>query len=200
MGGWLSTRDAGPRDPAKRTALAAPGPRLCFLLSPGPHPRLSGKRYAESPPDRAQAVTKRGCDFKRPNGRTPSSVFLARSGVRPSSPICHRGHGGSKQYSPEYRSVRRDPGAEDPRSADAPHRFCRTEVDQLGRQWARCSPPGCRSRWLFVSQAVRLRLRSGIDYPQGFSCSHFRFMQNRKNARSVPSRFPFARAPRFQPP
>jgi len=39
-------------------------------------------------------------------------------------------------------------------------------VDQFASLWARCSPTDGRSRWLFVSPAVLLRLRSGFDYPQ----------------------------------
>jgi hypothetical protein len=37
-------------------------------------------------------------------------------------------------------------------------------VDQFASLWARCSPTDGRSRWLFVSPAVLLRLRSGFDY------------------------------------
>jgi hypothetical protein len=126
----LPPRDARPYHCAERATSSPADPRLRELLPPGPHPRLSGKRYAESSPRRAQAVTKLGCDFKRPSGGTPSSVFLARSGVGSSShpPICHRRHEGSKQYSPST-----DPSGETPAPKIQGRRRLRTVSDGRGR-------------------------------------------------------------------
>jgi hypothetical protein len=105
-------------------SLCHPGPRREVRFRGHHIPAIHGSD-AEAAAGRTQAVTGRGREFQRLAGRPPSSVFLARSGVGPSSHplIRHRRHGGSKLYSPEYRSVRRDSAPGDPRSAEAPHRF-----------------------------------------------------------------------------
>jgi hypothetical protein len=75
---------------AKRATSSSADPRSRELLSPGPHSRLSGEGYAESPPGRAQVVTEHGPNFKRPAGRPLLSVFLARRGEAPLSQLTEK--------------------------------------------------------------------------------------------------------------
>jgi len=73
----------------------------------------------------------KGCDFQCAPGWSASPLLLATSGVGRShrldlfSVVCHRRHQRWEHRSSGYWSVRKGRSPEDPRSAEAPHRFRR---------------------------------------------------------------------------
>jgi len=81
--GKLPPRDAGPCHPTERAASPPADPGLRELLPPGPGSRFPRKGRAEPAARRAEAVAPGDGDIEPTSGRSPSSIFLGRSGVEP---------------------------------------------------------------------------------------------------------------------
>jgi hypothetical protein len=81
LGGRMSEGVTRPCDCAERSASAAPGPRLRFLLSRGPHSRQSWQGHAESPALRKEAVFESDPGFQCAIGWSSSSLLLEAGSV-----------------------------------------------------------------------------------------------------------------------